>query len=258
MHTKSINYAYLIIQLPYICARFSALRRCFIFMAEPSVTNDAYHLPALVDVHSLLHQSPLDKCHRCKKPLGALTKMKHCRECLDYDLARKQGLTVDELQQNRLSAEKKKAALISEGMIRAPPPVGYHYCHPCRKDQPDADFDLTKSNVSRCKTHHASLLAAKQKANAVAPPSSASPRSVVHSEKTFSTIEAALEYLEILGHSENVMYNKESEHLGSSIWRCHCAVKQRDRCPGMYCSLSLYLWVWFCCLSCSPNQLLLC
>ena len=118
-------------------------------MAEPSVTNDAYHIPALVDLHSLLHQPPLDKCHRCEKPLGALTKTKHCKECLDKDLARKQRVTVVELQRNRLSAEKKKAALVSEGMSRAPPPVGYHYCHPCRKDLPDADFDLTKSKASR-------------------------------------------------------------------------------------------------------------
>jgi hypothetical protein len=202
-------------------------------MAEPTVSNDANHLPPLIDLNSLLHQPPLVKqCVRCMNHLGALTKTKHCKDCLNKDSARKQNISVDSLLQKRALANQEQADLKLKDLARPTPPEGSHFCHDCKKDVDITLFDLTKS-VARCRAHFAQATARKEaaveKKKAVVPSSSAAAAAPTVTEvdfverKIFNTLEAALEYVEVRGHEEHVMYLEyASDEFGCHRFRCHC------------------------------------
>ena len=204
----------------------------------PTVPNDANHIPPLIDLNSLRHQPPLVKqCLFCNHHLGALrvTKTKHCKDCLNKDsklAARKQNISVDSLLQKRALAIQEKEDLKLKGLARPTPPEGSHFCHDCYKDVDITLFDLTKS-AARCRAHFAQATARKEaaveKKKAVVPSSSAAAAAPTITEvdfverKIFNTLEAALEYVEVRGHEEQVMYLEyASDEFGCHRFHCHC------------------------------------
>ena len=96
----------------------------------------------------------------CPNPV-ARTSGSKCQLCLDKDSARKQEITLQELLENRELEQQRKAALIAKGLARPPPPAGYHFCHGCQGDLPDAQFNLSIS-TSRCIRHHTMAAEAKK------------------------------------------------------------------------------------------------
>jgi len=102
----------------------------------PTVPNDANHIPPLIDLNSLRHQPPLVKqCLLCNHHLGALTKTKHCKDCLNKDSARKQNISVESLLEKRALAIQEKEDLKLKGLAQSPishPPVTHqsHISHP--------------------------------------------------------------------------------------------------------------------------------
>ena len=203
----------------------------------------------------LNHSHPVKYPVKCERPMCfnevALTsKSKRCQDCLDTDSARKQNKTLEELREKRASDEQRREqereVLNSKGLGRLPAPKGYHHCYGCHKDLPDVNFDLSKSR-SRCINHLASRMAGEEAAaekkkgillpssNAAAVASTVTEVDVEVHREEFSTFEAALEHVEILGHKEHVMYVQRSEDRGTYAYRCHCFDKHRDKRPRMCC-----------------------
>ena len=198
--------------------------------------------------------------HKCQGISGkcpntvALTSESKCQGCLDKDSARKKGITLEELLKNRALAEQRNTELIAKGLARPPPAAGSHFCHGCKNDLPDAQFDLSIS-TARCIRHHTMAAEAKkalaEKKKVVVLSSSAAVgavatsldadvdvdvETVVYQEKFF-TLEAALQFVESRGHTEGAMYLKAwSDQFGSSTYRCHCSDRLRSQRSGTCCS----------------------
>jgi len=135
-------------------------------------------------------------------------------------------VTVEVVRERRALAMEKTKALVAQGLGRPTAQAGFHYCHGCLKDLPDALFDLNKTS-SRCikHMHHDQAVAATQarvqakKTAALSSTGDDSGRSssagildsvvdgnVVHQE-VFRTKAAALEFVEsACGHEDHVMY----------------------------------------------------
>ena len=161
---------------------------------------------------------------------------------------------MEQLHEDRKAVKRKKAILVSQGLARPPAPAGFHFCNWCGTDVPDEKFEL-RNSITNFRIHYALILTKRlaKKANLAAKPAALEPKkavlpsndgatasivaevdTVLHS-KTFSTLAAALEYVELLGHTERVMYIKRSEDkYGNFGFLCHCAQKLYDKCPGMF------------------------
>ena len=188
------------------------------------------------------------KCERCPNVVALTSTSKKCQECLDKDSARKQKVAVTTLLENRASNDQQRAVLHAKGLGLPPPAHGSHHCFGCHKDLLDSNFDLTNSK-SRCHTHYALRLAGKEaaaeKKKNVLPSSSAAAAAspavtkvdIAVRREIFHTYEAALEYVELLGHTERVMFIKSSDLHGKCTFRCHCLEKLRSDRPssGMSC-----------------------
>jgi len=101
--------------------------------------------PPLPDAMSVLDSSAeAPHCNNgyCRNPIAAPGGQK-CRDCLDEDTARKRNISVENLREERARAAVKAKVLQANRLSRPPPSIGFHYCHTCKKDVADAEFDLS-------------------------------------------------------------------------------------------------------------------
>ena len=199
----------------------------------------------------------------CRNPIAASGGQK-CRDCLDEDAARKRNISVETLREERARAAAKAKALQANHLARPPPKEGFHFCYTCNKEVADAEFDLDQS-TSRCKQHYEKakaaqqVRAAKKKAQSLSSDATvpavaehdavpivaehaAVPVVVAHGGEaqgkeihfTFDSQQAALDFVEVCGHQEHVMYRlSKSDVYGNATFLCHCGDKLRPAPKGM-------------------------
>ena len=177
-------------------------------------------------------------CKRCYNEV--VKNKKFCEACLDRDCARKKKKLYTQFLEYRKMKEKQLQLLIQKGLARAPAPAGVQYCNACRKNLSLDNFDLTTSASLCCKHFGMKLKTASSAAAAPPPIPIAEVDDNVEYQyfEKFSSLDAALEFVEIIGHKESVMYLKRAQYNNRNFkitFRCHCAQKLYPPCRGMCC-----------------------